>query len=85
MAGSIAQVVDRNQALSLAARPPRAEVAIVYNPLAYFVGGRRREARNSMMGIYRALFPTNVPVDFVHIRHLAPGVLRRYCFCCRIR
>ena len=80
VAGSIARVVDRNQALFLAARPPRAEVAIVYNPLSYFVGGRQREAayggpqgevagieRDSMMGIYRALFPLNVPLDFVHI------------------
>ncbi len=91
VAGSIAQVVDRNQALFLAARPPRAEVAIIYNPLSYFVGGRQREAayggpqgevagieRDSMMGIYRALFPENVPVDFVHIRHLTPEVLRQY-------
>lgn len=91
VAGSIAQVVDRNQSLFLAARPPRAEVAIVYNPLSYFVGGRQREAayggpqgevagieRDSMMGIYRALFPTNVPVDFVHIQHLSPDVLRQY-------
>ena len=91
VAGSIARVVDRNQALFLAARPPRAEVAIVYNPLSYFVGGRQREAayggpqgevagieRDSMMGIYRALFPTNVPVDFVHINHLSPEVLGQY-------
>jgi beta-galactosidase GanA len=91
VAGTIAQVVDRNQAVFLAARPPVAEVGIVYNPLSYFVGGRQREAayggpqgevagieRDSMMGIYRALFPTNVPVDFVHIRHLSPDVLKQY-------
>ncbi|HTT64874.1 MAG TPA: beta-galactosidase [Bryobacteraceae bacterium] len=91
VAGSIARLVDRNQALFLPARPPRAEVAIVYNPLSYFVGGRQREAayggpqgevegieRDSMMGIYRALFPTNVPVDFVHISHLSQDTLRQY-------
>ena len=91
VAGGIARVVDRNQALFLAARPVKAEVAVVYNPLSYFVGGRQREAayggpqgevagieRDSMMGIYRALFPTNVPVDFVHIRHLTPEVLQQY-------
>jgi beta-galactosidase len=40
-AGAIAKVVDANRALFLNARPARAEVAIVYNPLAYMVGGRR--------------------------------------------
>lgn len=91
VAGSIAAIVNRNQALFLAARPPRAQVAIVYNPLSYFIGGRQREAayggpqgevngieRDSMMGIYRALFPSNVPLDFIHISHLTPDVLKQY-------
>jgi beta-galactosidase len=91
VAGSIAQIVDRHQALFLAARPPRAEVAIVYNPLAYLVGGRQRETvyggaqgevagieRDSMLGIYRALFPTNTPVDFIHIANLSAEVLEGY-------
>jgi beta-galactosidase len=34
--------------------------------------------RDSMMGIYRALFPTNVPVDFVHISYLSQKVLGGY-------
>ena len=91
VAGSIAQVIDRNQKLFLAARPPKAEVAIVYNPLTYFVGGREREAayggpqgevegieRDSMLGIYRALFPTNVPLDFIHINRLSGNLLKQY-------
>ena len=74
---------DAHSALFLAARPVRAEVAVVYNPLAHFVGGRQRAAayagpqgevagieRDSLLGIYRALFPTNVPLDFVHADHL---------------
>ena len=90
-AGSIARVVDRQQALFLAARPPRAEVAIVYNPLAHFVGGRQRAAayggpqgevvsieRDSLLGVHRALFPRNVPLDYVHIRHLSSDKLRQY-------
>ena len=44
VAGSVAHVVDSNQKAFLAARPPKAEVAIVYNPLSHFVGGRQREA-----------------------------------------
>ncbi len=91
VAGSIARVVDQNQKSFLEAKPPKAQVAIVYNPLSYFIGGRQREAasggpqgevngieRDSMMGIYRALFPTNVPVDFVHISRVSEEVLGPY-------
>jgi beta-galactosidase len=91
LAGSIARVVDRHQALFLAATPPRAEVAIVYNPLAHFVGGRQRAAayggpqgevagieRDSLLGVYRALFGRNVPLDFVHVNHLSREKLRQY-------
>lgn len=90
-AGSVARIVDQNQELFLHARPVRAQVAIIYNPLSYFVGGRQREAayggpqgevngieRDSMMGIYRALFPTNVPVDFIHINRLSEKLLSQY-------
>ncbi|HNY42016.1 MAG TPA: beta-galactosidase [Bryobacteraceae bacterium] len=90
-AGSIAKVVDRNQKLFLAARPPKAEVAVVYNPLAHFVGGRQRAAvyggpqgevagieRDSWIGIHRALFPKNVPMDYVHIDHMTAESLRQY-------
>jgi beta-galactosidase len=88
-AGEIARVVDRNQKLFLEARPAAAEVAIVYNPLSYMVGGRERAAsavlgqgevasieRDSMLGMYRALFPTNVPVDYIHIERLHGSIAR---------
>lgn len=91
VAGAIARVVDRNQQLFLDAQPPRAEVAIVYNPLAYFVGGRQRAAayggpqgevvgieRDSLLGVHRALFGRNVPIDYVHIDHLEPHKLQQY-------
>ena len=91
VAGSIARIVDANQPLFLKARPPRAEVAIVYNPLAHFVGGRQRAAayggpqgemvgieRDSLLGVHRALFPENVPIDYVHINHLEDGRLNHY-------
>ncbi len=89
-AGAIARVVDRNQKLFLEARPVQAQAAVVYNPLVHFVGGRQREAvyggpqgeaggieQGSMLGIYRALFPTNIPVDFIHINELSSAA-RRY-------
>ena len=91
VAGAVARVVDANQKSFLAARPPKAEVAIVYNPLSHFVGGRQRETsyggaqgevnsieRDSMLGIYRALFPSNVPLDFIHINHLSQENLKQY-------
>ncbi|HEX8985282.1 MAG TPA: beta-galactosidase [Bryobacteraceae bacterium] len=90
-AGAIARVVDRNQKLFLDARPARAQAAVIYNPLVHFVGGRQREAiyggpqgeaggieQASLLGIYRALFPTNVPIDFVHINELAGGAAKKY-------
>jgi beta-galactosidase len=91
VAGEIARVVDRNQKLFINARPPQAEVAVVYNPLSHFVGGRQRDTayggpqgevagieHDSLLGVYRALFPTNVPLDYVHIEHISPEVLGRY-------
>ena len=90
VAGAIARVVDSNQKLFLEARPPRAQVAVIYNPLAYMVGGRQRAftvgaqtevpgiERDSLLGTYRALFPSNVPVDFIHIREVTRDLLGRY-------
>ena len=78
-AGGVARVIDANRALFVNAHPAPAEVAIVYNPLSYMVGGRQAFSawsaqsetesmpRRSMLGYYRALFPANVPVDFIHI------------------
>lgn len=91
LAGSIASVVDANQQLFLDARPPRAEVAVIYNPLAHFVGGRQRAAayggpqgevigieRDSLLGVHRALFRQNVPLDYVHIDALSAKKLAQY-------
>jgi beta-galactosidase len=91
VAGGIARLVGERSALFLAARPPQSEVAVVYNPLAHFVGGRQRATayagpqgevagieRDSLLGVYRALFPTNVPLDFVHVDHLKAGDLSPY-------
>ena len=81
-AGAVAKTIDANRALFVNARPTPAEVAIVYNPLSYMVGGRQAFSawsaqsetesmpRRSMLGYYRALFPTNVTVDFVHINKI---------------
>lgn len=90
VAGAVAKAIGKNQTLFLDARPLPAEVAIVYNPLAYFVGGRQPPPasgaqgetgampQRSMQGYYRALFPANVPVDFVHIDEIARGKASAY-------
>jgi beta-galactosidase len=74
--------VDQSQQLFLKAQPASAAAAIVYNPLSYMVGGRQPSwaagaqsefegiERNSMLGMYRALFPSNIPVDFIHINQI---------------
>ena len=90
-AGAIARLVGRHSKLFLDARPVAAQVAVVYNPLAHFVGGRQRAAayggpqgevagieRDSLLGVYRALFPTNVPLDFVHADHLKASEMSAY-------
>jgi len=91
VAGGIARLVGEHSALFLGSRPVRSEVAVVYNPLAHFVGGRQRATpyggpqgevagieRDSLLGIYRALFPSNVPLDFVHADHLKASELASY-------
>ncbi len=90
-AGAIARLVGSHSPLFLAARPVPAQVAVVYNPLSHFVGGRQRAAayggpqgevagieRDSLLGIYRALFPSNVPIDYVHADHLKAAELASY-------
>jgi beta-galactosidase len=90
-AGGIARLVDRHSRLFLDSRPVAAQVAVVYNPLSHFVGGRQRAVaqagpqgevagieRDSLLGIYRALFPTNVPLDYVHADSLTAAGLARY-------
>ncbi|HXK08262.1 MAG TPA: beta-galactosidase [Vicinamibacteria bacterium] len=89
--GAIARLVSAHSRLFLDARPVPAQVAVVYDPLAHFVGGRQRATayggpqgevagieRDSLLGIYGALFPTSVPFDFVHAEHLTAGGLARY-------
>ena len=89
-AGNVAKVVSAHHKLFAGAKPVPAQVAIVYNPLSYMVGGRRPPyasgaqgesaviERNSMLGVYRALFPASMPVDFIHIDEIAEGKATRY-------
>jgi beta-galactosidase len=88
-AGKIARIVTENMDLFLKGRPPRAEVAILYNPLSHMVGGQQaftgegqpvgvNNLSESLQGIHRAFFERQVPVDFLHVMDLTPERWRRY-------
>jgi beta-galactosidase len=79
--GRIARVITDRQDLFLNARPARAEVAILYNPLSHMVGGQQaytgegqtvgvNNLSESLQGVHRAFFERNIPVDFLHVRDL---------------
>ena len=82
IAGEFAGVVGRNAALFAPLRPHPSKVAILYNRLSYLVGGNTvapgTVVRNSMLGIYRALFEQNIQVDFIHPDDVVAGAASTY-------
>ncbi|RPI24639.1 MAG: hypothetical protein EHM61_16535 [Acidobacteria bacterium] len=81
--GQIARVAGKNSRLFVKGMPPKAEVAAVYNPLSFMVGGEQHlseagAVRDSEIGIYRPFWQSNVPIDFVHLRDLEKGALKQY-------
>jgi beta-galactosidase len=88
-AGKIGRVITENMDLFLGSRPPRAEVAILYNPLSHMVGGQQtftgegqtigvNNLSESLQGIHKAFFERNIPVDFLHVMDLTPERWSRY-------
>ncbi len=82
VAGEFAGVVARNAALFAPLRPHPSRVAIVYNRLSYLAGGNTVApgtiVRNSMLGIYRALFEQNIQTDFIHPDEVIAGLASKY-------
>jgi beta-galactosidase len=82
IAGEFAGVIARNAALFAPMRPRPSRVAILYNRLSYMVGGNTvgpgTLVRNSMLGIYRALFEQNIQADFIHADEIAGGLASKY-------
>jgi beta-galactosidase GanA len=82
IAGEFAGVIGRNAALFAALRPHASRVAILYNRLSYMVGGNTvapgTVVRNSMVGIYRALFEQNIQADFIHPDEVVAGGASKY-------
>jgi beta-galactosidase len=88
-AGKVARVITENMELFLKARPPQAQVAILYNPLEHMVGGQQtftgegqavgsNNLSESLQGVHRAFAERHIPVDFLHTLDLGPESLSRY-------
>ncbi|MFC2126650.1 beta-galactosidase trimerization domain-containing protein, partial [Bacteroidota bacterium] len=82
--GEIAAFVDQRQELFLKSKPVKAQIALVYNPLAQMVGGegdaggRGSGHINSLIGYYRVLSAYNIPVEFIHRRDLENSNFSQY-------
>lgn len=84
-AGRVAQALQRNASDLLNSEPARASVAILYNRLAYMVGGSQpslsklgNPERDSLEGLYRAFMEQHIPVDYVDSRDVAQNKLSQY-------
>lgn len=82
-AGSIALTIAANADFLAAARPVRAEAALLVNRNASLVGGHqhsgeRTAVRDSVAGYHRMFFERNLPLDFLSPRKLAVDLLRPY-------
>ncbi|MBE3088166.1 MAG: beta-galactosidase, partial [Chloroflexi bacterium] len=82
-AGATARTIAANADLLLPAQPSRAQVAIVFNPLAPLLGGEqaygdRRSMHRAVAGYHRMFFERNIPVDIPSARELSADRLRRY-------
>ena len=81
---SVAEVLRRHDSFFLSARPVAARAAILYDRdamLLYSIDGWRRpgdDVVHSLMGCYKALDRSHVPVDFLDTSELEDGVAGRY-------
>lgn len=72
-AGNTARRIQANAQALNSSQPAPAQVAILYDRLSYMVGGTQQNLsrlgnaeRDSLMGIYRAFYEKQIPVDFIH-------------------
>lgn len=84
-AGRTANVIARHGAEILESTPAQAQVAILYNPLSYMVGGSQpslsklgNAERDSLMGLYSAFSERNIPIDFIHPEDVVDNRLGQY-------
>lgn len=82
-AGQIARHIQENADLLLHSRPQRAEIAIIFSPLAPLVGGYDEEGsrtaiHQAIAGYHRMFFERNIRVDVLSSRELAQDDLNSY-------
>jgi len=84
-AGNIAKIIERHSSDLLNAKPASAEVAILFNRLSYMVGGSQpslsklgNAERDSLIGLHRAFWERQIPVDFVHPQDITQNKLAQY-------
>jgi beta-galactosidase len=79
-AGAFAAILTRNPALFAPLRPRPSRIAILYTPSSSILGGNPYgpRPRDSLLGIYRALFERNIQADFVHADEIVAGRASAY-------
>jgi beta-galactosidase len=82
-AGEVAKRIEENADLLLRSHPERAEVGIVFSPLAPLAGGydedeSRTAMHEAVAGYHRMFFERNLPVDVLSSRELVQDGLGQY-------
>lgn len=84
-AGKTAKIIERHASEILNAQPATARIAILYNRLAYMVGGSQpslsrlgRAPIESAIGLHSVFAAQQIPVDFVSTQEVAADHLAQY-------
>jgi beta-galactosidase len=84
-AGKVAQEIESSANDLLSTQPARAQVAVLFNRLSFMVGGSESSlsklgnaTRDSLMGVHRAFFEQQIPMDFVHPTDVVHDKLGHY-------
>lgn len=76
------RVLQKNSGFLLDARPPAAEVALLYHPQNQIFGwaatGDEKNVTDSLLGAHRALYEHNYVIDFIHPREFTAELLDHY-------
>lgn len=78
----VGRVLQNNAEFLLDARPPKAELAILYNPenqvFAWASTGNEKTATHNLLGVHKALYERNFTIDFIHPSEISQGILKNY-------
>src|SRR5262249_52195575 len=82
-AGEIAKRISENADILLAAKPERAEAAVIFSPLVPLLGGydaygSRNAIHQAIAGYHRMFFERNLPLNVLSSRELAKDNLSQY-------